>query len=62
MIGAPQGALVAKDDLLDIQGTVTAVHSGGIYRVECDGGNEVLAQLSGRMRRFRIKVVPPATG
>ena len=49
---------MAKDDLIDIQGTVTAVHSGGIYRVECEGGNEVLAQLSGRMRRFRIKVVP----
>ena len=49
---------MAKDELIDIQGTVTAVHSGGIYRVECEGGNEVLAQLSGRIRRFRIKVVP----
>ena len=58
MIGALGGAFVAKDDLIDIQGTVTAVHSGGIYRVECEGGNEVLAQLSGRIRRFRIKVVP----
>ena len=46
------------DDLIDIQGKVTAVHSGGIYRVECEGGNEVLAQLSGRIRRFRIKGVP----
>ena len=35
-----------------------AVHSGGLYRVQCDAGHEVLAQLSGRMRRFRIKVVP----
>ena len=35
-----------------------AVHSGGLYRVECESGQEVLAQLSGRMRRFRIKVVP----
>ena len=40
------------------QGTVVAVHSGGLYRVQCDAGHEVLAQLSGRMRRFRIKVVP----
>ena len=29
-----------------------------LYRVQCDPGHEVLAQLSGRMRRFRIKVVP----
>ena len=49
---------MAKDDLIDVQGHVTAVHSGGLYRVQCDPGHEVLAQLSGRMRRFRIKVVP----
>ena len=53
-----RGERLAKDDLIDVQGTVTAVHSGGLYRVECDAGHEVLAQLSGRMRRFRIKVVP----
>jgi translation initiation factor IF-1 len=49
---------LSKDDLIDVQGTVVAVHSGGLYRVQCDQGHEVLAQLSGRMRRFRIKVVP----
>ena len=49
---------MAKDDLLDIQGTVTAVHSGGLYRVQSDAGLELLAKISGRMRRFRIKVVP----
>ena len=49
---------LAGRDLIDMQGTVVAVHSGGLYRVQCDAGHEVLAQLSGRMRRFRIKVVP----
>ncbi len=49
---------MSKEDLLDVQGTVTAVHSGGLYRVQSDAGHEVLAQLSGRMRRFRIRVVP----
>jgi translation initiation factor IF-1 len=53
-----QGKRLSKDDLIDVQGTVVAVHSGGLYRVQCDSGHEVLAQLSGRMRRFRIKVVP----
>ena len=52
--------ILAKDDLIDVQGTITAVHSGGLYRVQCDSGHELLAQLSGRMRRFRIKVVPGA--
>ena len=49
---------MSKDDLIDIQGKVTAVHSGGLYQVQCDPDHEVLARLSGRMRRFRIKVVP----
>ena len=49
---------MSKDDLIDVEGTVSAVHSGGLYRVKYDAGHEVLAQLSGRMRRFRIRVVP----
>jgi translation initiation factor IF-1 len=52
------GDSLSKDDLIDMQGTVVAVHSGGLYRVQTESGHEVLAQLSGRMRRFRIKVVP----
>lgn len=52
------GDSLSKDDLIDMQGTVVAVHSGGLYRVQTEAGHEVLAQLSGRMRRFRIKVVP----
>jgi translation initiation factor IF-1 len=55
---AERKSYLSKDDLIDMQGTVVAVHSGGLYRVQCDAGHEVLAQLSGRMRRFRIKVVP----
>lgn len=54
LVGVP----LSKDDLIDMQGTVVAVHSGGLYRVQTESGHEVLAQLSGRMRRFRIKVVP----
>ena len=49
---------MSKDDLIDLHGVVVAVHSGGLYRVKCEAGHELLAQLSGRMRRFRIKVVP----
>jgi translation initiation factor IF-1 len=54
---AREAGTLSKEDLLDLQGTVTSIHGGGIYRVQVDEGHEVLAQLSGRMRRFRIKVV-----
>ncbi len=49
---------MSKDDFIDVQGTVVAVHGGGIYRVQSDAGYDILAQLSGRMRRNRIRVVP----
>ena len=31
-----KGQHLSKDDLIDVQGTVVAVHSGGLYRVQCD--------------------------
>jgi len=49
---------LSRDDFVDQQGTIVAVHGGGLYRVQCDAGYNVLAQLSGKMRRFHIKVVP----
>jgi translation initiation factor IF-1 len=49
---------LSKEDLVDMQGVVVSVHGGGLYRVQCDTGQDVLAQLSGKMRRFHIKVVP----
>ena len=39
---------MSKDDLIDMQGTVVAVHSGGLYRVQCDAGHEVLHVQRGR--------------
>ena len=49
---------MSKDDLIDVQGTVVAVHSGGFTACNATRGTKYSAQLSGRMRRFRIKVVP----
>ena len=49
---------MSKEDLIEIKGTVTEVVGGGNYKVSCDNGHEVLARLCGRMRRFRIRVIP----
>jgi translation initiation factor IF-1 len=48
---------MSKEDHVELQGTVVSVHGGGLYRVQSDAGHDVLAQLSGKMRRFHIKVV-----
>ncbi len=48
---------MSKEDLINLQGEVVHVGKGGNFRVQCEGGHEVLAKLSGRTRRFRIRVV-----
>jgi translation initiation factor IF-1 len=48
---------VARDDNVKVEGTVVKVHSGGMYQVETDDGRSILTKLSGRMTRFRIKVL-----
>lgn len=48
---------MAKADLIPLKGEVTRVSKGGIFTVECENGHEVLAKLSGRARRHRIRVV-----
>lgn len=49
---------MARDDLIQGTGTVEKILGGGRYRITLDGGQIVTAQLSGRMRRFRIRVIP----
>ncbi len=49
---------MAKDDLLQIPGTVTELLAGGHFRIKGDNGKEFVARISGRLRRFHIKVIP----
>jgi translation initiation factor IF-1 len=44
-------------DLVPLEGTVIHVHRGGLFDIECESGHRVLAKLSGRARRHRIRVV-----
>ena len=53
-----RGERVARDDLIQATGSVDKVLGGGRYQITLDSGQTVTAQLSGRMRRFRIRVIP----
>lgn len=48
---------MSRDDLVQIDGAVVEVLAGGNFSVKTDAGHTLLARLSGRMRRFRIRVV-----
>ena len=49
---------MARDDLIQIEGVVEEVRAGGNFLIKTDMGPTITAKLSGRMRRFRIRVVP----
>jgi translation initiation factor IF-1 len=46
---------MAKEELLQFDGTVTEVLPDGNYRVTLDNNHELLAYMSGKMRKFRIR-------
>ncbi len=48
---------MSRDDHVQLEGSVVEIAAGGNFRVEVTGGHLVLAQLAGRMRRNRIRVV-----
>ena len=49
---------LARDDLIQATGSVEKILGGGRYQIVLESGQSVTAQLSGRMRRFRIRVIP----
>lgn len=49
---------MAREDLIQIEGTVEEIRAGGQFAVKTDMGPTIVAKLSGRMRRFHIRVVP----
>jgi translation initiation factor IF-1 len=47
---------VAKEEPIELQGTVTQVLPGTMFRVALPNGHEVLAHISGKMRKHFIRI------
>ena len=47
---------MARDDLISADGTVVDI-TGGAYAVKLESGIIVQARLSGRMKKFKIRVL-----
>ena len=52
---------MAKEEPIEITGTVTTALPNAMFKVKTDNGHEILAQLSGRMRKYYIRIVPGDT-
>jgi translation initiation factor IF-1 len=49
---------LAKEDVIEVEGTVTEALPNTQFRVELDNGHNVLAHISGRMRMNYIRILP----
>lgn len=48
---------MAKQEAIELEGTVAEVLPNATFRVVMDNGHDVLTTLGGNMRRFRIRVL-----
>ncbi len=49
---------MSKQDLIEMEGTVTESLPNAMFRVELDNEVNVLAHISGKIRRNYIKILP----
>ena len=49
---------MAKEEALEVEGTVTQALANTRFRVQLETGSEVLAHVAGRMRKHFIRIVP----
>ena len=48
----------SKNDKIVVEGTVVEPLPNAMFRVELDNKHQILAHISGRMRKFFIKILP----
>ena len=48
---------MAKEEVLQFKGTVTEALPTATFRVTLENGHEIIAHTSGKMRKFRIRVM-----
>ena len=49
---------MAKQDAIEVDGTVTEALSNAMFRVQLESGHVIIAQISGKMRQHYIKILP----
>ena len=49
---------MAKQANIELDGTIKQALSNAMFRVELENGHDVVAHISGKMRKFYIKLLP----
>ena len=49
---------LAKEDIIEVEGTVVETLPSTTFKVELENGHQVLAHISGKLRQNYIKILP----
>ena len=49
---------MAKDDVIEVEGTVIETLPNAMFKVELENGHEILAHVSGKIRMNYIRILP----
>lgn len=49
---------MAKDDVLELEGTVVEALPNAMFSVELENGHKILAHISGKLRMHYIRILP----
>jgi translation initiation factor IF-1 len=60
--GAPsferRPVIAGKEEKIEFEGEVIEALRSGMFRIALDNGHETLGYTAGKMRRFRIRILP----
>ena len=57
LIAENRGKLMAKD-VIEIEGTILESMPNAMFRVQLENGHEILAHISGKIRKNFIRILP----
>ena len=49
---------MAKDGVIELEGTVVEAMPNAMFKVEIQGGHQILAHISGKLRMNFIRILP----
>ena len=52
------GDILAKEDVIEVEGTVVEALPNTNFKVELENGHQILAHISGKLRMNYIKILP----
>lgn len=57
ILSTENGCRMAKEDHIEMEGTVTETLPNTMFRVQLDNGHVVIAHISGKMRKHYIRIL-----